>query len=110
MTETARASQLPLATHPPRNWPVRVSLSILGAIALLCLIGPLVSGHPYDQVYRDYVLVGPSLYAHPDAREIEDAVAAIARRMHVTIKAAHWRRDPSFDTRCRKAHRSARFT
>ena len=42
-------------------------------IALLCLIGPLFSGHPYDQVYRDYVLVGPSVFAHPDANEVEGA-------------------------------------
>ena len=54
---------------PRRNWPMRASLAILGLIALLCLIGPLVSGHPYDQVYRDYVLVRPSLFAHPDARK-----------------------------------------
>jgi oligopeptide transport system permease protein len=88
MNETAPEAQLSPAVYRRRNWPVRVSLSLLGAIALLCLIGPLVSGHPYDQVYRDYVLVGPSIYAHPDAREMEGAVAAIARRMHVTIKAA----------------------
>lgn len=88
MNETAPVTQLSTATHPQRNWPVRVSLTLLGAITLLCLIGPLVSGRPYDQVYRDYVLVGPSLYAHPDAREVEDTIAAIARRMHVTIKTA----------------------
>jgi oligopeptide transport system permease protein len=88
MTETAPVAQLSPTVYHPRNWWVRVSLSLLGAIALLCLIGPLVSGHPYDQVYRDYVLVGPSVYAHPDAHEMEGAVAAIARRMHVTIQAA----------------------
>jgi oligopeptide transport system permease protein len=73
------------AASAQHHWRMRISLAILGSIALLCLIGPLFSGHPYDQVYRDYVLVRPSLFAHPDAGEIEDAIAAIARRMHVHI-------------------------
>ena len=70
----------------PRNWPMRASLAILGLIGLLCLIGPLVSGHPYDQVYRDYVLVRPSPFAHPDAQETHEALQVIARRMHVRIE------------------------
>src|SRR5450631_431623 len=88
MDETAPAAQAPLAAGPPRNWSVRAGLSLLGAIALLCLIGPLFSGHPYDQVYRDYVLAGPSIFAHPDANEIDGAIIAIGRRMHVSIKAS----------------------
>src|ERR1700737_3707266 len=71
-----------------RNGPLRGSLAILGVIALLCLIGPLVSGHPYDQVYRDYVLVRPSPFAHPDARETHEALEGIARRMHVRVEAS----------------------
>jgi len=71
-----------------RNWPLRASLFILASIAILCLFGPLVSGHPYDQVYRDYVLAGPSLFAHPDAAEVDGAIAAIARHRHVHIEAA----------------------
>jgi oligopeptide transport system permease protein len=69
-----------------RNLPMRASLAILGLIALLCLIGPLVSGHPYDQVYRDYVLVRPSPFAHPDARETHEALEGIARRMRVGVE------------------------
>src|ERR1700738_2740472 len=69
-----------------RNGPLRASLAILGVIALLCLIGPLVSGHPYDQVYRDYVLVRPSPFAHPDARETHEALEGIARRMRVGVE------------------------
>jgi oligopeptide transport system permease protein len=83
MTERAPAVHL-----SPRNWPMRASLAILGLIGLLCLIGPLVSGHPYDQVYRDYVLVRPSLFAHPDARETHQALEGIARRMRVHIEAS----------------------
>ena len=81
--------ELAPAVHlSPRNWPMRVSLAILGLIALLCLIGPLVSGHPYDQVYRDYVLVRPSPFAHPDARETHAALEGIARRMRVRVEAS----------------------
>jgi len=76
------------AAVSPRNWPLQVSLSILAAIALLCLLGPLVSGHSYDQVYRDYVLVRPSLSAHPDAAEVDSAIASIARRIRVQITAS----------------------
>ncbi|MGI8568012.1 MAG: ABC transporter permease subunit [Methylocella sp.] len=82
MNESLPANPRRLATAS-RNWPMRASLAILGLIALLCLIGPLVSGHPYDQVYRDYVLVRPSLFAHPDAHETHEALEGIARRMRV---------------------------
>jgi oligopeptide transport system permease protein len=70
----------------PRNWPMRASLGILGLIGLLCLIGPLMSGHPFDQVYRDYVLVRPSPFAHPDARETNEALEEIARRMRLRVE------------------------
>jgi oligopeptide transport system permease protein len=70
----------------PRNWPMQASLGILGLIGLLCLIGPLMSGHPFDQVYRDYVLVRPSPFAHPDARETNEALEEIARRMRLRVE------------------------
>ena len=77
-----------LATGASRHLPMRASLATLGLIALLCLIGPLASGHPYDQVYRDYVLVRPSLFAHPDATETREALEGIARRMRVRVEAS----------------------
>ncbi|MGQ0444686.1 MAG: ABC transporter permease [Beijerinckiaceae bacterium] len=76
----------PAAHMSSRNLPMRASLAILGLIALLCLIGPLLSGHLYDQVYRDYVLVSPSFFAHPDARETREALEGIARRMRVRVE------------------------
>src|ERR1700736_4381105 len=89
MNEPAPMAQLSAAAGALRNWPMLGSLAILGLIGLLCLIGPLVSGHPYDQVYRDYVLVRPSPFAHPDARETREALEAIARGMRVHIESSH---------------------
>ncbi|MGH6934583.1 MAG: ABC transporter permease, partial [Methylocella sp.] len=88
MSEPLPATLPRLVKGISRDWPMRASLAILGLIGLLCLIGPLVSGHPYDQVYRDYVLVSPSPFAHPDAREMHEALQGIARRMRVDIEAS----------------------
>src|SRR3984893_17669619 len=88
MNEPLPGIQPEAARLSPRNWPMRASLAILGLVALLCLIGPLVSGHPYDQVYRDYLLVQPSPFPHPDARETHETLEGIARRMRVRVEAS----------------------
>lgn len=87
MTETVTE---PLSVFPLRagpHWRLRVSGAILAVIALLCLIGPFVTGHAYDEIYRDYVLVGPSLFPHPNADETGMAVTALSRQLHVQIEA-----------------------
>ncbi|MEJ0092501.1 MAG: ABC transporter permease subunit [Methylocella sp.] len=65
---------------------LRVSLAILALIALACIIGPLVSPHPYDRVYRDYVLVPPSSAAHPKADELDAALQDAVRRMSAQVE------------------------
>jgi oligopeptide transport system permease protein len=75
----------PLATFL-RRISAQASLTIIGLITLLCVFGPLLSGHSYDRVYRDYVLVSPSLFAHPDALEIREALNTITRRLHAPIE------------------------
>ncbi|MBO0734681.1 MAG: ABC transporter permease subunit [Methylocapsa sp.] len=67
---------------------MKISLGILGAIALLCLFGPVFSGHPYDQVYRDYVLIRPSVFSHPTPSESRAALDAIASRMNAEAEAS----------------------
>ena len=85
MNESTPAAQLPVkAGSRAFAW---ASVAILGLIASLCLIGPLFSGHPFDKVYRDYVLVRPSLFAHPDPAEARETLEWVARRMHVEIEA-----------------------
>jgi oligopeptide transport system permease protein len=59
------------------------SLAILALIGLACLFGPWLTPHAYDRVYRDYVLVGPSLVAHPTPEELDMSLAATARRMQI---------------------------
>ncbi len=63
-------------------WP---SALVLGAIALACLLGPFLSPHAHDRVYRDFVLAAPSFAPHPTAAETADALAALARHMRVTV-------------------------
>jgi oligopeptide transport system permease protein len=65
---------------------VRANLAILALIAIACIIGPIVSPHPYDRVYRDYVLVRPSLLSHPYADEIDSALKEAVRRMPARIE------------------------
>jgi oligopeptide transport system permease protein len=62
-----------------------VSLAILAFVGLACLAGPWLLPHSYDRVYRDYVLAGPSLAAHPNSDELDMSLAATARRIHAEI-------------------------
>jgi oligopeptide transport system permease protein len=65
-----------------RLWP---SALVLGLVALACGLGPLLSPHAHDRVYRDFVLAAPSLAAHPTGEEAADALAGLARHMRVAI-------------------------
>jgi len=66
---------------PGASKRIPVSLAILALIAFACILGPIVSPHPYDRVYPDYVFANPSLEPHPTADEARTAIADIARRM-----------------------------
>ncbi len=59
------------------------SLAALALVGLACLVGPWLTPHSYDRVYRDYVLVGPSLAAHPTPEELDNSLAGLTRRMNV---------------------------
>ncbi len=63
-------------------------LMTLVAIALVCGLGPLLSPHAYDQVFRDYVKVPPSLVAHPTAEEQSRIADRIAARAQATASVA----------------------
>ncbi|WP_112662507.1 ABC transporter permease subunit [Microvirga flavescens] len=64
-----------------RNRAAITSIIVLGFIALACIFGPLLTGHPFDKVYPDYVKVPASLEAYPKADQIEPNVERVASRV-----------------------------
>jgi oligopeptide transport system permease protein len=67
-----------------RNRAAIASLIVLGLMALGCIAGPWLTGHPYDRVYPDYVRVPASLESYPKAEAIPAAVQRIAARIRAT--------------------------
>jgi oligopeptide transport system permease protein len=63
-----------------RNRAAAASALILALIALVCVLGPLVSPHAHDQVYRSFVKVPPSLDPYPRPAEIEENLRRTLRR------------------------------
>ncbi|SDT95756.1 ABC transporter permease subunit [Stappia sp. ES.058] len=68
-----------------RNRAAMASLVFLVLMALMCLIGPYLTGHGYDQVYRSYVKVGPSLAPYPKADAIAPAARDALKRARVDV-------------------------
>ncbi len=61
------------------------SLVALALMTLACFGSFIWAPHPYDAVYPDYVQVGASNRAHPDAGELDRGVKAVAERAHVAV-------------------------
>jgi oligopeptide transport system permease protein len=70
-----------------RNRAAMASLIVLAAMALACIIGPWLTGHPYDRVYPDYVRVPASFATHPRPEAIPAAVQRIAARIRAVPEA-----------------------
>ena len=64
-----------------RNKAAVTGMILLGIIAVACLFGPALTGHPYDTVYPDYVRVPASLSAYPPDDQIAPAVERIGSRV-----------------------------
>jgi len=62
------------------------SMIVLVVMTVLCFVGPMFTGHPYDKVYPDYVKVGPSFEARPAADELADSAARVARRFRAKVE------------------------
>ena len=62
------------------------SLVVLALIAFASIVGPMVSAHPYDKVYTDYVGVPARLSVYPTPDMIEPAVARVASRMRARVE------------------------
>jgi len=68
-----------------RNKAAVASAVWLALVALACIVGPELTGHGYDQVYREYVRAPPSLSPYPKADEIVPALEAALRRARVEV-------------------------
>ena len=67
------------------NRAAMTSLVILALIGLASLVGPLFSPHDYDQIYRSYIRVPPSLSAYPHDETVPDLVDEALRRSRATV-------------------------
>ena len=64
-----------------RNKAAVTGMILLGLIAVACLFGPALTGHPYDTVYPDYVRVPASVSAYPPDDHIAPAIERIGSRV-----------------------------
>jgi len=62
------------------------SMIVLATIALLSVLGPVLSPHDYDTVYRDYVKVPASLEAYPKPDQVQPAFEALVKRARLTLE------------------------
>ena len=69
------------------NNPATASAMYLGLIVLVCLFGPLFTGHDYTTIYRSHVRVAPSLEAYPQKSEIEAQLRESLKRAKVEVAA-----------------------
>jgi oligopeptide transport system permease protein len=90
MTDAALDSPATLPAQSPARRAFRrfvhdrgavAGLAALLGLALICTLGPLFAPHGYDQVFRDYVKVPPSLVAHPTRKEQQRIVGRVAARL-----------------------------
>src|SRR5205085_8663746 len=70
-----------------RNIAAMGSLVVLAAIALVCVFGPLMTPHHYDQIFQSYVLVPPSLAPYPKEATLRAVMAQAVERARVRLDA-----------------------
>ena len=66
------------------NRAAMASFIALFIIATACFLGPVLSPHPFDAVYRDYVKVPASLQAYPRADSITPGLEKALKRARLT--------------------------
>ena len=76
-----------------RNRAAVASIVVLTLITLACLIGPLLTGHDYDQVYQDYVRVPASLASYPQDEQTGPAITRIASRIRAQAEGVQMGQD-----------------
>ncbi|NBN63040.1 ABC transporter permease subunit [Microvirga tunisiensis] len=69
-----------------KNRAAVASMIVLALITLVSIVGPWLSPHGYDQVYRDYVKVPASLSAYPLPDQVEPALMTALKRARLTTE------------------------
>src|SRR5688572_4785581 len=64
-----------------RNRAAVAGLAWLALMALLCTIGPEVTGHRYDRIYTEYTRIPPSLTAYPKPDQLASGAERIGSRL-----------------------------
>ena len=72
-----------------RNRAAVAGMAALVLVALACLLGPWLTGHPFDRVYQDYVRAPASLSPYPRPEQIVPAAERIAARARAKAEGAH---------------------
>ena len=67
------------------------SAALLALMLLACVVGPWLSPHPFDAVYRSYVKVPASLAPYPRAEQIGPSLESALRRARVSVE--DWREE-----------------
>ena len=68
------------------NKAAMTSFVLLGIIAVVCVIGPSLSPHSYDQTYQAYVKIPPSLEPYPRDQDLEEELQRALRRSGVSVE------------------------
>ncbi|MEQ1611485.1 MAG: ABC transporter permease subunit, partial [Hyphomicrobiaceae bacterium] len=68
------------------NRAAMASILVLAAVALASLFGPMLTTHPYDHIYPDYVGVPARLSTYPTEAMIEPGLARAASRMRAKVE------------------------
>lgn len=68
------------------NKAAMVSFILLGIIAVVCIVGPWLSPHNYDQTYQAYVKIPPSLEPYPRDQDLEEELQRALRRSGVAVE------------------------
>jgi oligopeptide transport system permease protein len=61
------------------------SIVVLVVVAAVCIVGPFVTPHRYDEIFDSYVRIPPSLEPYPLADTLRGVMADAADHAHVTL-------------------------
>jgi oligopeptide transport system permease protein len=67
------------------NHAAVVSLAVLIFVAVVCVVGPFVTPHAYDEIFHSYVRTPPSLEPYPRTDSLEAVMQVAADHAHVRL-------------------------